>query len=168
MTRHSFTLFACLFFCVDFTHVDGLNSTTQDNSVMGTNVKQEPLSDDECNSEDGYGYDGNHDEFDEEDAFNQSTINIFSFNKTIDLDYCISNSIYTINLLSGDFEGSDNDYDDDNNEYDNSGSKGFGCQHWERKTLPDLANVKEEKVCRGNRHQKKNRSKISFSFNKMC
>lgn len=44
--------------------LDGLNSSAEDN-LLGTNVKQEPISDDECHSEDGYGYDA----FDEEDAF---------------------------------------------------------------------------------------------------
>lgn len=49
-------------------------------------------------------------------------------------------------LLLGDFDGSDNDYDDDNNEYGNSEAKEYGCQHWERKNQPDIAHVKEEKV----------------------
>lgn len=34
---------------------------------MGTNVKQEPLSDDECASEDGYGEYSYNENFDEED-----------------------------------------------------------------------------------------------------
>lgn len=50
-------------------------------------------------------------------------------------------------LFPGDFDGSDNDYDDDNNEYGNSEAKEYGCQHWERKNKPDIAHVKEEKVC---------------------
>lgn len=51
--------------------------------------------------------------------------------------------------FAGDFDGSDNDYDDDNNEYGNSDAKEYGCQHWERKTQTDVPIVKEEKVCVG-------------------
>lgn len=79
-------MFVFVFFC--FTHIDGLNSTAADN-LLGTNVKQEPLSDDECNSEDGYGYDGNHDEFDEEDTFNHSTINILQNNSSQFIEFKI-------------------------------------------------------------------------------
>lgn len=48
--------------------LDGLNSAA-DNNLFGTNVKQEPISDDECHSEDGFAYDGDQDHFDEEDTF---------------------------------------------------------------------------------------------------
>lgn len=47
---------------------DGLNASAED-SLLGTNVKQEPLSDDECHSEDGYGFDGENDAFEEDDNF---------------------------------------------------------------------------------------------------
>lgn len=53
--------------------LDGLNAASADN-LLGTNVKQEPLSDDECHSEDGYVYDGDNDPFDEEDTFVHSNI----------------------------------------------------------------------------------------------
>lgn len=49
--------------------------------------------------------------------------------------------------IAGEFDGSDNDYDDHNNEYDNNESRDCGLQHWARNPQPDLANVKEEKVC---------------------
>lgn len=55
-------------------------------------------------------------------------------------------NFFLIRLLSGDFDGSDNEYDDDNNEYGNSEAKEYGCQHWERKNEPVIAHVKEEKV----------------------
>lgn len=58
---------------VVFIILDGLNSSSEDN-LLGTSVKQEPLSDDECHSEDGYAYDGDNDPFDEEDTFVHSNI----------------------------------------------------------------------------------------------
>lgn len=48
--------------------LDGLNTSAEDN-LHGTSVKQEPISDDECHSEDGYAFDGDNDPFDEEDNF---------------------------------------------------------------------------------------------------
>lgn len=59
--------------------------------------------------------------------------------------FILYNPIFFVYHLSGDYDGSDNEYDD-NNEYDNSESKDYGCAHWERKNHPDLSNVKEEKV----------------------
>lgn len=111
-------------------------------------MKQEPLSDDECHSEDGYAYDGDNDPFDEEDTFVHSNISVsFQFDS-----FVFSLSIFMLFIYKlcsiglGDYDGSDNEYDEDNNEYDNSESKDYGCAHWERKNLPDLSNVKEEKV----------------------
>lgn len=52
---------------------DGLNSSTD--NLFGTNVKQEPPSDDEIHSDDGYGYDG-LDPFDEDDTFVHSKLKI--------------------------------------------------------------------------------------------
>lgn len=49
---------------------DGLDSSTEnDSNPIGTNVKQEPVSDDDCPSEEGYGFDGDNDPFDEDDTF---------------------------------------------------------------------------------------------------
>lgn len=53
---------------LSFCFSDGFNASA-DNNLFGTNVKQEPVSDDEGHSEDGYGYDGDNDPFYEEDTF---------------------------------------------------------------------------------------------------
>lgn len=121
---------------------DGLNAPNASNTV-NTNVKQEPVSDDECHSEDAYQFEGDHDPDEEEDAFAPSECKLIFvvFEHTLP-----TMSSLLINNLSGDFDGSDIDYDDDNNEYGNSETKGYGSQHWERKAQPDLTNVKEEKV----------------------
>lgn len=135
---------------------DGLNSSAESN-VLGS-VKQEPLSDDECQSEDGDNehFDGDHDEFYDEENFVNSKFG-FSF-RTTNKQKSIQSPLrsfryYFITLfkpfisISGDYDGSDNEYDEDNNEYDNSESRNYGAQHWERRNHPDLSNVKEEKVC---------------------
>lgn len=57
-------------FIFRFQHLDGLNAPSED--LFGTNVKQEPPSDDEYQSDDGFGYDGFQDPFDEEDGYGQS------------------------------------------------------------------------------------------------
>lgn len=55
--------------CIDAFCLVGLDSSTEENSVSGPNVKQEPVSEDECPSEEGFGFDVDNDPFDEDDTF---------------------------------------------------------------------------------------------------
>lgn len=54
--------------CRFFFLTDGLNFPSDDH-LLGTSVKQEPLSDDDGHSEVGYVFDRENDTFDEEDTF---------------------------------------------------------------------------------------------------
>lgn len=46
----------------------GIDASTVDDNNLPS-VKQEPVSDDDCPSEEGYGFDGENDPFDEDDTF---------------------------------------------------------------------------------------------------
>lgn len=56
----------------------GLDSSTTDDNNSLPNVKQEPVSDDDCPSDpEGFGFDGENDPFDEDDTFVHSKFRFF-------------------------------------------------------------------------------------------